>query len=272
MKSFGVRLAAGAVTILFGAYAAALAQRDKQNSSDSWSAQPTELGEPAVPIADISEETWLSQPSDGRPSDGGPSSGTNTARAFADGAVQLVQHTEPVDNETSGVSAAAFDASMLPTSLGDENGSAASGSATADDSGPATASIGVPDWTLPPQGDSQEPAAPSESASPAMTMSLPAELPGNEADLSGGGEPAGGLPELQLGGAPDMEFFPADSSGGSSATAYEYKRTRITCQRPLGQRAAREYVAWGGCWRERIAGRRGRWCNTDFLRRSQCRK
>ncbi len=63
MKSFGVRLGAGAVTILFGAYAAALAQRDKQNSSDSWSAQAPSLGEPATPIADISEETWLSQPS-----------------------------------------------------------------------------------------------------------------------------------------------------------------------------------------------------------------
>ncbi len=79
MKPFGVRLAAGAVTILFGAYAAALAQRDKQNSSDSWSAQPPSLGEPATPIADISEETWLSQ----RSQDPQESVPSNTAQALA---------------------------------------------------------------------------------------------------------------------------------------------------------------------------------------------
>ena len=62
MKSFGVRLGAGAVTILFGAYAAAIAQKDRQDDSDSWSAESPSIAGPASPIADAGGDSWLDQP------------------------------------------------------------------------------------------------------------------------------------------------------------------------------------------------------------------
>lgn len=212
MKPFGVRLAAGAVTILFGAYAAALAQRDKQDSSDSWSAQSPSLGEPATPIADISEETWLSQPA----RDPGASTPTDVPGGFeTPSAVQLVQHTEQVDNETRAVSAPAFDTSALPPSLADEN--------TGDDgdadqeSQPATATIGAPDWTLPAQGDS-----PHESSSPSLAMTLPADVPAAGTDLSTQPQAQMAppvqteLPDLALGGSPPMDVFPAGQDDGAA--------------------------------------------------------
>ena len=63
MKSFGVRLGAGAVTILFGAYAAAIAQKDRQEESDSWNAEAPSQVEPASPIAELADASWLNQPS-----------------------------------------------------------------------------------------------------------------------------------------------------------------------------------------------------------------
>ena len=47
MKSFGVRLAAGAGTILVVAYAIALAQKDKQAVSGSWNAETAVATDPA---------------------------------------------------------------------------------------------------------------------------------------------------------------------------------------------------------------------------------
>ena len=163
MKPLGIKLAAGAVTILFGAYAAALAQRDKQKNTESWSAQTPSLGEPATPIADISEETWLSQPA---------SDDQQSAPTFSDSAVQLVQHTEPAGEPSTG--GPSFDASVLPASLGAEGG--AEGQAGGENQ-PAAEVVSEPNWTLPPAGDASPGNSGSDSpaASPGLTMSLPAD-------------------------------------------------------------------------------------------------
>ena len=62
MKSFGVRLAAGAGTILVVAYAIALAQKDNQAASDTWNAESAVDSNPAVPIAEGASPAWLEQP------------------------------------------------------------------------------------------------------------------------------------------------------------------------------------------------------------------
>ena len=62
MKSFGVRLAAGAGTILVVAYAIALAQKDNQAASDTWQAESAVDPNPAVPIAEAASSAWLEQP------------------------------------------------------------------------------------------------------------------------------------------------------------------------------------------------------------------
>lgn len=62
MKSFGVRLAAGAGTILVVAYAIALAQKDNQAVSDTWNAESAVAPDPAVPIGTNESPAWLNQP------------------------------------------------------------------------------------------------------------------------------------------------------------------------------------------------------------------
>jgi uncharacterized repeat protein (TIGR01451 family) len=62
MKSFGVRLAAGAGTILVVAYAIALAQKDTQAVSDTWNAETAVASDPAVPIGNGESPAWLEQP------------------------------------------------------------------------------------------------------------------------------------------------------------------------------------------------------------------
>jgi len=62
MKSFGVRLAAGAGTILVVAYAIALAQKDKQAVSGSWNAETAVATDPAEPIGSAEPPAWLEQP------------------------------------------------------------------------------------------------------------------------------------------------------------------------------------------------------------------
>ena len=60
MKPFGVRLAAGAVTILLGALAAAQAQKDQQNKAQSeWVVtQLPSLDEPPAPIQATTGPDW----------------------------------------------------------------------------------------------------------------------------------------------------------------------------------------------------------------------
>ncbi len=94
MKSFGVRLGAGLVTIIFGAYAAALAQKDKQDSNSTWNAEAPASGEPAAPIAGLPDGAGpkrTASPVAQAGFEGQPSSHDDV---FAQGAVALVQHVE----------------------------------------------------------------------------------------------------------------------------------------------------------------------------------
>ncbi len=132
MKSFGVRLGAGLVTIIFGAYAAALAQKDKQTDTTAWSAQVPSLGEPAMPIGDDAGGSWLNESTDqaGKVMQAAANfaappnnfSGNND-ETFGPGSIELVQHTEDMPHEDmprndmrSGPSMS-FDAAPMPTTL-----------------------------------------------------------------------------------------------------------------------------------------------------------
>ena len=98
-KSFGVRAAIGGATILSGVYAAALAQKDRQDHSVNWSANPPSLGQPVAPIA--------GELAAGKLSDEIPAPELASLATMANGllpdqpspgqqpSVQLVQHTEP---------------------------------------------------------------------------------------------------------------------------------------------------------------------------------
>ncbi len=89
MKPFGVRLAAGAVTILLGAIMAGQAQKNRQTDSDSsWTSVSSDIGEPPRPIGVMDSESWIST----RP----PTSVASNPFPEA-GAVKLVQHSEPID-------------------------------------------------------------------------------------------------------------------------------------------------------------------------------
>ncbi len=94
MKPFGVRLAAGAVTILLGAIMAGQAQKNRQNESDSsWQVPTNEIGGPPAPIAALDGESWLSSPDI-------KSAGSTDPFPESGDAVQLVQHTEPVNEDS----------------------------------------------------------------------------------------------------------------------------------------------------------------------------
>ena len=201
MKSFGVRLAAGAVTILFGAYAAALAQKDKQDSSNSWNAESPSQGEPALPIASGEEASWLTPPasqlseqeraltmSDAKP--------VTSSQAGEASPVQLVQHTEPAEATPS--DAPGFDPSVLPPSLG-----APEASETNDPTSAATATLAQPSWMVPPTAATDSDAAGTDAAgNAAMSMTFP--TPGVTADGAAvSGESA---PTTQGVATPGMEF------------------------------------------------------------------
>ena len=112
MKSFGVRLAAGAGTILVVAYAIALAQKDTQAVSDSWNAETTVATGPAVPIASGDLDNWLQQP-DSNIND------EQTALLLGDrsGTVQQVDHSESGNLEPA-IANAGF---TSPTATASEN-------------------------------------------------------------------------------------------------------------------------------------------------------
>ena len=209
MKSFGVRFAAGAITILFGAYAAALAQKDKQNNLKLWSAKAPSLGEPATPIAEGpsegDDESWLTAPSSNM-----EDAASRLAGSFESAnPVQLVQHTETAEGDSE-ASAPAFDPSSLPATLGDETASASS-------------DVAVPDWTLPAGQGGAEAQTVAETG-PGLAMTFPADGPQqvaaepqvavgsqlpSEPQVAAQGSEANTLPSLQLGEAPNMNFDPA---------------------------------------------------------------
>ena len=222
MKSFGVRLAAGAVTILFGAYAAAIAQKDKQDSSDSWNAEAPSLGEPAMPIASMEDDSWLSQPESQLSQQETAlelAEAPNPGVAEADSPVQLVQHTEPVgDAPTGGPS---FDPSMLPSSLGTPEATGA------ENDGDAPAATSDQSWMMPPSDSAATDAAATAatgdgstgSEQPGMTMSFPgAGFDPSAAGAASDQPSANTMPEVQLAEVPEMEFFAAEKGGPADPT------------------------------------------------------
>ena len=224
MKAFGVRLAAGVATILFGAYAAALAQKDKQNDSSAWTAQPPSLGEPAAPIAGISEDTWISQPE---------SASSNSLADFAAGAfnqspVALVQHTEEAGQNDLRSNDSSFDVSSLPASLGEPQ---------SDNISDASMAMEVPDWTMdasaaPPQdlpGQESFSDSQPQTEEQSLSMNFPSEMPNQEPafnqDAAFGQDPAFGqeadlpaqpMQNLELAQAPAMDMYPEPSQSPSN--------------------------------------------------------
>jgi uncharacterized repeat protein (TIGR01451 family) len=175
MKSFGVRLAAGATTILFGAYAAALAQKDKQDTSNTWTASVPSLGAPAAPIADVgADASWLSDPS--KSLQQAASDLVESAQPAA-GPVQLVQHTEPVEPADDGAGPA-FDTTFLPATFGE-----APADEPAEVPSDESADQGPRGWGLPAGDGSADPGA---LTTPAMMMTFPGDSTSSQAGASAG--------------------------------------------------------------------------------------
>ncbi len=218
MKSFGVRLGAGAVTILFGAYAAALAQKDRQDESDSWTAENPSIAQPATPIADIGQDSWLKEPETAlaRTGAGPVQQASSTLTQDANGAIQLVQHAEPVDAgpvdqldtaEMSALGGTSPAALQVTDEIPSQDASP--------DSGPSS------DWLMPQpaaadSGDGEF--ADSEevtTSGPGMTMVFPdpqpdqaepfADAPSAEGGIEGGSEP------MSMAGSPGLTFHAAES-------------------------------------------------------------
>lgn len=153
MKSFGVKLAAGAVTILFGAYAAALAQKDRQDDSDSWNAEAPALAESASPIAGMADGSWVSQPETDLNGGAAADDLQGPPTSFQP-SLQLVQHTDSVASD---------DISELPSFAAAPPTTRHVGVEGSVDDAPAQ------DWALP---DAES--TPSFNASgPAISMSFP---------------------------------------------------------------------------------------------------
>ncbi|MEO1614552.1 MAG: hypothetical protein AAFV88_01800 [Planctomycetota bacterium] len=101
MKAFGVRFAAGGLTILLGAIMAAQAQKDQQAATDSaWTEQQLPTDQPPMPIG-LSEKLDSQNSADPVSASVADSSGSGVISAVASqenrsdfGAVALVQHTD----------------------------------------------------------------------------------------------------------------------------------------------------------------------------------
>lgn len=167
MKSFGVRLGAGAITVVLAAYLMMNSQKSEPEDVSQWTAENGAAQAPADPLStavagDSLESGWLQQPKTdllsandqlseaglnsseltsvmSTPSNGAASSGVSSA---ARGDVRLVQHD---DTTASGAVATAFEATLpstLSASRGGQNESAGSQGVASDDA-----------WLL-PGGDS----------------------------------------------------------------------------------------------------------------------
>jgi uncharacterized repeat protein (TIGR01451 family) len=242
MKSYGVRLGAGAVTLLFGAYAAAIAQKDRQDESISWSAETPELNEPAAPIAEMSDDSWLKQPAtalaehdlhtepelDSRQSPGGdlqpaqpiPAQSTSaqstSAQSFSAPSIQLVQHAEDTTPsgeletfETPAASDGPTFAAGLPATLGVPSEVPPSDVVENDHA----LSGEAPDmsWMMPDRQAAESPA--ETNSGPAMSMTLPVIGSESNADAASGSD------ELVVAEIPSMEFYPAESINAESNNA-----------------------------------------------------
>jgi len=175
MKPFGVRLAAGAVTILLGALAAAQAQKDQQNKSQSqWSlSQTPSLAEPPAPIEPPAHgvdelSSWPVSDPIGNAPQGQDLDSAVDSQWDAASSIQLVQHSQPITTP-SDTHSAAFQVESAPsTAMGFAMVDSATGEVlpSGSTSGPA---IGFP-----ASGAAAASADPVASMSlPAMTMTLP---------------------------------------------------------------------------------------------------
>jgi len=108
MKSYDVRHAAGAGTILVFAYAIALAQKDKQAVSDSWNAESAVAMDPAVPIGNGESQPWLDQPNTQlADQQQALSFNGSTDPAGSPSPIEQVNHDQPID-ATPAVAMAGF--------------------------------------------------------------------------------------------------------------------------------------------------------------------
>lgn len=187
MKSYGVRIAAGAITLLFGACAAVMAHKDKQDESTTWTAEMPDLGEPAQPIA---ADSWTTEPPKPK-----------SATPLEMGAIQLMQHTEPIKNEQSEPSGGpSFDPSMLPATLTDNRES-------------DSPEMVIPDWTL----DAEEPAPAATNANPAPTPAFSMSFPTDGTAAEAAAPPADvGQSPMSFGQMPSM---PDPTDHADDATA-----------------------------------------------------
>ncbi len=139
-----------------------------------------------MPIADIGEESWISQPDSGSPTDSNP--------------IQLVQHTENSGDFASSDANEVLDAQAGADPAPDFNIANIPNDFAADSEPSETRSaVAVPDWTLPQDGTAAV-AEPSENE-----MTLPGDesngLPelhintGNAIDLGSSDQPSAGLPQ-----------------------------------------------------------------------------
>ncbi|TWT94637.1 DUF11 domain-containing protein [Stieleria varia] len=158
MKAFGIRLAAGAVTILLGAIMAAQGSKDLGNGTETaWNVDSKATDQPVSPI-------------------GGPTD-LDSAETWEPSAVQLVQHVEPVGD------GAGF---TLPSGASDgANETVDTSSAPAIGGGPQM-TMGMP--TFADVNDSAPPtAAPPQDAAESMTGMTPAVTDAPSNDLRGNG-------------------------------------------------------------------------------------
>lgn len=244
MKSFGVRLGAGLVTIIFGAYAAALAQKDKQDDTTAWSAQVPSLVEPASPIADEPTSSWLGQPETN--ADEPVRAAANFAApptqfspshddVFGGGGVELVQHTEEMPHNdmraesTDSGPSMTFNPSMAPNFQADEAPTESGGG-----------------WTMPPTDQSANDPPPGESfqydpaearSEGSLSMTFHSEAPDGQPMLPQDApeqyEPAGqpvAMPSLSFAQVPDVEYFETEPTPTS-----QQMQTPQDMQMPVAQ-------------------------------------
>jgi uncharacterized repeat protein (TIGR01451 family) len=228
MKSYGVHIGAGAVTLLFGAYAAAVAQKDSQNESSSWTVQASDTNGPAAPIEDMSDDSWLKQPATPLADDNSqPATQLDTQRSPggdepADQAIQFVQHTEDIQPSSEGEQVESSDTADgpsfgvgMPATLGVPSATPQSDLGTNDDE-----SINdSPDasWLM-PEGDAVvSPDAPGSAA--AMSMTLPTIGGDSSAVTANEGDASNESDELVVTDIPAMEFYPAESISIDEAAA-----------------------------------------------------
>ncbi|MGC6443082.1 MAG: hypothetical protein ACON4H_10485 [Rubripirellula sp.] len=194
MKSFGVRLGAGAITVVLAAYLMLNSQKSEPEDVSQWTAENGAAQAPADPLStavagDSLESGWLQQPktnllsANDQPAEAGsnsseltsvmstPSTGAASSggSSVASGDVRLVQHDE--DNATGAV-ATAFGATLpstLSASQGGQNESAGSQGVASDDA-----------WLL-PSGDSVQGESVAVSGD---VFALPGAVPSQEISAS----------------------------------------------------------------------------------------